>query len=172
MSPFRSIGGLDNEARAISLVGLLREHNLSVATAESLTGGLVSAVIVDVRGASDVLRGAVVAYANDVKRDVLGVDAQLLAERGAVNGTAAAQMAEGIRRLMNADVGIATTGVAGPDPADGVQPGTAFVAVSAGDAEAAVRSLQLKGGRAQVRSQVVTRVLELAEACVRQFPGI
>jgi nicotinamide-nucleotide amidase len=163
---------LDNEKRAIALVKLLREHGLTVATAESLTGGLVSAVIVDVPGASNVLRGAVVAYANEIKRDVLGVDAELLDERGAVNGTAAAQMAIGIRKIMGADVGISTTGVAGPDPADGVAPGTAFVACSWAKDEPAIRALRLEGGRAQVRTQVVTRALELAEATIRQTAGI
>ncbi|MDR2348317.1 MAG: CinA family protein [Bifidobacteriaceae bacterium] len=170
--PFRHIGGLDNEARAISLVKLLREHHLTVATAESLTGGLVSAVIVDVPRASEVLRGAVVAYNNDVKRDVLGVDAELLDERGAINGTTAGQMAVGVRNLMGADVGIATTGVAGPDPADGAEPGTAFVAVSWAKEEPAIRALRLQGNRAEVRTQVVTRALELAEATIRQTSGI
>jgi nicotinamide-nucleotide amidase len=172
MSPFRNIGGLDNEKRAVALVNLLCEHGLTIATAESLTGGLVSAVIVDVPGASRVLRGAVVAYANQIKHDVLGVDAELLEERGAVNGTAAAEMAIGVRRLMGADVGIATTGVAGPDPADGVPPGTAFVACSWAKDEPAVRALRLEGDRAQVRTLVVTRALELAEATIRQTSGI
>ncbi|MDR1187189.1 MAG: CinA family protein [Bifidobacteriaceae bacterium] len=172
MSPFRNMGGLDNEKRAIALVDLLREHDLTVATAESLTGGLVSAVIVDVPGASDVLRGAVVAYANEIKRDLLGVDAELLEERGAVNGTAAAEMAIGVRNLMGADVGIATTGVAGPGPADGVPAGTAFVSCSWAKDEPAVRALRLDGDRAQVRTLVVTRALELAEATIRQTSGI
>ncbi|MDR1826020.1 MAG: CinA family protein [Bifidobacteriaceae bacterium] len=172
MSPFRKIGGLDNEQRAIELVNLLRELGLTVATAESLTGGLVSAVIVDVPGASDVLRGAVVAYHNEIKRDVLGVDGDLIASRGAVNGTTAGQMAIGVRKLMGADVGIATTGVAGPGPADGVEPGTAFVAVSWARDEPAVRALRLEGDRATVRTLVVTRALELAEATIRQTTGI
>ncbi|MDR3360779.1 MAG: nicotinamide-nucleotide amidohydrolase family protein [Bifidobacteriaceae bacterium] len=163
---------MDNEKRAESLVQLLREHQLTVATAESLTGGLVSAVIVDVPRASEVLRGAVVAYSNDVKRDVLGVDAELLAERGAINGTTASQMALGVRRLLGADVGIATTGVAGPDPADGAEPGTAYVAVSWAKEEPAMRALRLHGNRAEVRTQVVTRALELAEATIRQTSGI
>ncbi|MDR2381231.1 MAG: CinA family protein [Bifidobacteriaceae bacterium] len=170
--PFRHIGGLDNETRAIALVKLLREHHLTVATAESLTGGLVSAVIVDVPRASEVLQGAVVAYNNTVKQDVLGVDAGLLEERGAINGTTAAQMALGVRRLLGADVGIATTGVAGPDPADGAEPGTAYVAVSWARDEPAIRALRLTGTRAEVRTQVVTRALELAEATIRQTSGI
>jgi nicotinamide-nucleotide amidase len=170
--PFRNIGGLDNEQRATALVTLLRDHRLTVATAESLTGGLVSAVIVDVPRASEVLRGAVVAYNNDVKREVLGVDAELLEERGAINGTTAGQMAIGVRRLMQADVGIATTGVAGPDPADGAEPGTVFVAVSWAKEEPAIRALRLHGTRAEVRTQTVTRALELAEATIRQTSGI
>ncbi|MDR1394286.1 MAG: CinA family protein [Bifidobacteriaceae bacterium] len=170
--PFRNIGGLDNEQRAIALVNLLRQHGLTIATAESLTGGLVSAVIVDVPRASEVLRGAVVAYSNDVKREVLGVDGDLLAERGAINAATAGQMAVGVRKLMRADVGIATTGVAGPDPADGSPPGTAIVACSWAKEEPAIRVLRLQGNRAEVRTQVVTRALELAEATIRQTSGI
>ena len=172
MSPKRAPGGLTNSKRANQLVALLRERGLSAAVAESLTGGLVSATIVDVPGASDVFLGAIVAYSSRIKEEILGVDGVLLAERGAINGTTAGQMALGVRKALGADVGIATTGVAGPDAAYGAEPGTAYVACSWIGDEPAVRALRLEGTRAQVRSQVVTRVLELADATIRQTKGI
>jgi len=172
MSPKRAPGGLTNQKRAKQLVALLRERSLTAAVAESLTGGLVSATIVDVAGASDVFLGALVAYNDRIKREILGVDGALLAERGPINGTTAGQMAVGVRQALGADVGIATTGVAGPDAACGADPGTAYVACSWIGDEPAVRALRLEGNRSQVRAQVVTRVLELADATVRQTPGI
>ena len=102
-----------------------------MATAESLTGGLVCAALTDVPGASAVVRGAVVAYATELKAQVLGVDPDLLATGGAVQAEVARQMATGVCRVLGADVGVATTGVAGPDPQDGHPVGTVFVAVAA-----------------------------------------
>ncbi|MEU2199366.1 CinA family protein [Isoptericola sp. NPDC019482] len=142
-----------------------RSRGWTLAAAESLTGGLVVAVLVDVPGASAVVRGGVVAYATDLKATALGVDPELLALRGPVDPEVAGQMATGVRRALGADVGLATTGVAGPDPQDGHPPGEAYVAVStpAGDR---VRRLDLDGTRAEVRAAVVRAVLALAlEAC-------
>lgn len=149
------------DARA--LVGLLARTGLTVAAAESLTGGLVAASLVDVPGASAVVRGGVVAYATDLKASVLGVDAELLAARGAVDPDVALAMAAGVRRVCGADVGLATTGVAGPDPQDGRPPGTVHVAVVAGGVRE-VRSLVLAGDRARVRAGTVRAVLALALA--------
>ena len=117
--------------------------------AESLTGGLVTASLVAVPGASRVLRGGIVAYATDLKAGLLGVDVDLLAERGAVDEAVAAQMAAGIRTATGADVGLATTGVAGPDPQDGQGPGVVFVAVSTPVASE-VQRLDLDGDRSKV----------------------
>ena len=102
----------------------------TVAVAESLTGGLVTAALTDVAGASVVVRGGVLAYASDLKAQVLGVDEGLLARAGAVDADVAEQMADGVRSLMGATYGLATTGVAGPDPADGKPVGTVYVAVA------------------------------------------
>jgi nicotinamide-nucleotide amidase len=146
---------------AVALLGLLVERGLHVATAESLTGGLVCGALTDVPGASAVVRGAVVAYATDVKAAVLGVDAALLASGGAVQAEVARQMAEGACRVLGADVGIATTGVAGPDPQDGQPVGTAFVAV-AWRGRVEVRKLGLSGERARIRQSCVEAALELA----------
>lgn len=111
------------------LAALERAH-ATLATAESLTGGLVGATVTEVPGASRVFRGGVVVYATDMKATLLGVDPAVLAAHGAVHGTVAAQMAAGVRDRFDATYGLALTGVAGPDPQDGQPPGTLFVAVA------------------------------------------
>nr|WP_255432547.1 CinA family protein [Cellulomonas sp. SLBN-39] len=143
------------------MLDLLAARGLTLAVAESLTGGLVTATLVDVPGASRVLRGGVVAYATDLKHVLLGVDADLLARRGAVDAQVAAAMAAGVRDRLGADVGLATTGVAGPDPQDGHPAGTVHVAVHA-TGVARGRSLTLPGGRDAVRRATVDAVLALA----------
>lgn len=149
---------VDN-GEAAGLVQECQRLGLRLAVAESLTGGLLAAAIVDVPGASTVFRGGVVAYALDVKAAVLGVSRQLLEERGAVDGDVAAQMCSGVMRLLGADIAIATTGVAGPSR-DGEHPVgevyTAIAIAAQGDAaRVTVRQLQLGGNRAAIRSQVV-----------------
>ncbi|WP_434600570.1 CinA family protein [Streptomyces sp. A5-4] len=133
----------------------------TLAVAESLTGGLVAADLTAVPGASRVFRGSVTAYATEVKRDVLGVDGALLAQRGAVDPEVARQMAVGVRRVLGADWGIATTGVAGPDAQDGQAVGTVFVAVEGPDGTGKVAALRLNGDRAVIRMESVRRVLTL-----------
>jgi nicotinamide-nucleotide amidase len=142
----------------------LREASLTVASAESLTGGLVTATLTDVPGASTVVRGGVISYATDLKAQVLGVDGQLLAEGGAVQAEVARQMAVGVCRLCSSDLGVATTGVAGPDAQDGHAVGTVFVAVARrGQApeQVEVRPLVLLGDRQQIRRQTVAAALGL-----------
>ncbi|WP_028049875.1 CinA family protein [Cellulomonas sp. URHD0024] len=151
---------------AAELLAVLRSRGWSVAVAESLTGGLVCSTIVDVPGASASLRGGVVAYATDLKATVLGVGSALLAARGPVDPEVARQMAEAVRERLGADVGLATTGVAGPDPQDGHPPGTVHVAVAA-PIGAVVRSLRVPGDRSTVRSGAVDAVLRLALEYVR-----
>lgn len=143
---------------ASRLIARLAGRGLTVATAESLTGGLVVAELVTVPGASAVVRGGVVAYAYDVKASVLGVDEDLLAARGAVNDDVVRQLAEGARRVCRADVGLATTGVAGPDPADGEPVGTVYVAVADEHGCASWR-LALAGDRATIRAATVQTVI-------------
>jgi len=152
-------------ASAAELLGALRSRGWTVAVAESLTGGLVCAALVDVPGASATLRGGVVAYATELKGALLGVDATLLATRGAVDPDVARQMADGVRGRLGADVGLATTGVAGPDAQDGHPPGTVHVAVATPDG-VTVRSLHLVGDRADVRAGAVDAVLRLAEEVI------
>lgn len=156
---------------AAALVAALAAHGRSVAVAESLTGGMVTAAVVDVPGASRVLRGGVVAYATDLKAQLLGVDRALLARVGAVDPGVAGKMAQGVRARLGADVGLATTGVAGPDPQDGHAPGEVHVAVAVGE-EVHVRSLRLDGGRAEVRAGAARAVLAYAvEVLTDARPG-
>ncbi len=157
---------------AADLLAALRARGLSVGTAESLTGGLVVAALTDVPGASASVVGSVVAYATRVKRDVLGVDGGLLDVRGAVDPDVARQLAEGVCRVLGCEVGLATTGVAGPDAQDGQPVGTVFVAVAVAGAPqepttTRVEALRLSGSRAEIRGATVERVLDLALATVR-----
>ncbi|MGW0034658.1 CinA family protein [Streptomyces sp. NPDC003314] len=169
---------------AARVLALLAERGQTLAVAESLTGGLVAAELTGVPGASASFRGSVTAYATALKHELLGVDGALLAERGAVDPEVASQMAAGVRARLGADWGIATTGVAGPDPQDGQPVGTVYVAVAgpagtvagaAGEASLAgspagsragsptgkVVPLRLNGDRGEIRRESVRIVLAL-----------
>jgi nicotinamide-nucleotide amidase len=152
--------GLAGAGLAAQIVGLLTRRRQTVAVAESLTGGLLGAAITTVPGASAVFRGGVIAYATDVKATLLGVSAALLAERGAVDPDVAGAMAAGIRERLGAAIGAATTGVAGPDAADGKPPGTVHIAVST-TGGTVVQTLALSGGRDEIRRDTVERSLRL-----------
>ncbi|MCZ7457620.1 CinA family protein [Streptomyces sp. WMMC940] len=146
---------------ADGVLALLGERGETLAVAESLTGGLVAAELTSVPGASKSFLGSVTAYATGLKRDLLGVDGALLAEHGAVHPEVAAQMAAGVRSRMEAGWGIATTGVAGPDPQDGQPVGTVFVAVAGPHGARKVARLRLNGDRSEIRRESVRSVLEL-----------
>ena len=150
----------DARAAAADAVHRLVDRRETVATAESLTGGLVAATIVEIPGVSSVYRGGLVVYATDLKHALAGVPEELLAERGPVDPDVALALAAGARRRCAADWGLATTGVAGPDPQDGKPVGMVFVAVD-GPAGGVVRELQLAGNRPVIRTESVTRVLRL-----------
>lgn len=146
-----------------AVIARLVERGETVATAESFTGGLVAARLTDVAGSSAAVRGGVVAYHSDVKADVVGVDAAVLAAGGAVQAQVALELARGARRVLTATWGIGTTGVAGPDPAEGHPVGTAFIAVSGPDTES-VREFAFTGTREQVRAAGVDAALGMLEA--------
>ncbi|MDT5039366.1 MAG: nicotinamide-nucleotide amidase [Actinoplanes sp.] len=147
-------------ATAVRAVRALLARNETVATAESLTGGLVAATLVEIPGVSAVFRGGLVVYATDLKTALAGVPEKLLAERGPVDPDVALALAAGARARCGADWGVATTGVAGPDPQDGKPVGLVYIAV-AGPAGATVRELRLAGTRAEIRTRTVTAVLTL-----------
>lgn len=148
------------EDQAADVVAALRAEGLHLACAESLTGGLVSAVIVAVPGASEILRGAIVAYDPSVKVALLQVDADLIQQVGTVDPEVALQMARGVCTAVGAEIGVTTTGVAGPGPAEGHPAGTVFVAIAGAKGEQ-VRELALPGGRAEVRAQATAAAITL-----------
>ncbi|MGQ0431546.1 MAG: competence/damage-inducible protein A [Microthrixaceae bacterium] len=133
---------------------MLRERGLTVAVAESLTGGLVASRIVSVPGSSDWFRGGVVAYASEVKHKVLDVP-----DGPVVSEAAATAMADGVRRLLGADVGLSTTGVAGPTEQEGQPPGTVWLGMAIGDDVDAVQ-IRLPGDRDRIRQMTVISLLD------------
>lgn len=158
----------DADGIAAEVVTALAAAGQTVALAESLTGGLVCGALTDVPGASTVVRGGVVAYATDLKTELLGVSAALLASAGPVHPVVASTMARAVRSRLGATFGVATTGVAGPDP-QGAQPvGMVYVAVDGPDGSSVERH-QLTGDRADIRTAAVSAALHLllAEATAR-----
>ncbi|MCU1545566.1 MAG: damage-inducible protein CinA [Homoserinimonas sp.] len=148
-----------------NLIRSLIERKLTVAVAESLTGGLLTAELIDTPGASATVLGGIVAYNTQLKQSILGVDAAILNVHGAVHPDVAIQMAVRVREIlavggMPADVGIAATGVAGPDSQDGQEPGTVYVAVAIGP-DVRVTRLSLSGSRNEIRSAVVAAAVDL-----------
>lgn len=146
--------GVDDETIEASVLKELRARGLTLGLAESLTGGLMGARVVDVAGASDVFRGSIVAYQGEVKFDVLGLEPGPV-----VSLEAAAAMAAGARRVLGADVGVGVTGVAGPDQQDGHDVGTVFIGIdlgpAGGDRGPEAFHVPLFGDRLQIRQFTV-----------------
>jgi nicotinamide-nucleotide amidase len=145
---------------AAQVIATARERSATLATAESLTGGLVCAALVDVPGASDVVRGGVVAYAADVKVSALGVPADLIDRVGTVHESVARAMAEGVSRRFGATHAVATTGVAGPDPSEGQPVGTVHVA-AVGPGGIVDRAYGFDGDRPAIRRAACDAALAL-----------
>ena len=173
----RSEGGADPSLAALAavVVATLRGRSQTLATAESLTGGLVGATLTDVPGASAVYRGGLIVYATGLKAALARVSAQTLATDGPVAASTAAELARGAAAAGGADWGLATTGVAGPDPQDGHPVGQVFVAVAGPRLDGAtdglpegdhqdvleVQELALAGDRAAIRDLTTRAVLRL-----------
>lgn len=139
---------------------LLRARGETVAVAESLTGGLLCAALTDTPGASATFRGGLVVYATDLKARLAGVPAPLLQAHGAVSLDVAAALAGGVRDRLGASYGLGLTGVAGPDPQDGVPVGTVYLGLATPHG-GQVRRLELPGDRAAVRAAAVAAALDL-----------
>lgn len=152
-----------------ALIERLAARGETVATAESLTGGLLAATIVDVPGASAVFRGGVVVYATDLKATLAGVPVDLLDQRGPVDPDVAAALAAGVRERCGATWGMATTGVAGPTSQDGIAVGTVFVAVSG--PSSAGQALRLDGDRSAIRAGAVAAAIALLSTAVDEVAG-
>jgi nicotinamide-nucleotide amidase len=147
--------GVDDETMESVVIDLLRQRGLTLALAESVSGGLAAARLSAVPGTREAFRGGVVAYASEVKFELLGVP------RGPVVSEVAAQaMADGVRRLLGTDVGLATTGVAGPEEQDGHPMGTVFLGLALGE-HIQARVVRLPGDPDRVRQYSVISVLDL-----------
>jgi PncC family amidohydrolase len=150
---------MTTDSVAAALVDLLHARGLTCATAESCTGGGVGSAITAIPGSSAVFAGGVVSYSNDVKRDVLGVSPQTLAAAGAVSPETAAQMAEGVRRLLKTDLAVSLTGIAGPGGGSEEKPvGLVWFAL-ADDTGVRTEKAIFHGDRAHVRAQAVVHAL-------------
>jgi len=156
-----------NLSPAARVLAELRRRHETVATAESLTGGLLGTLLTAVPGASVSYLGGVISYATRLKHTLAGVEPEMLAELGPVAGRTAAAMAAGVARRCQADWGLATTGVAGPDPQDGHPVGEVYVAAAhpASD-RVEVRALQLTGDRPAIRESAAASALDLLAACL------
>jgi nicotinamide-nucleotide amidase len=165
-NPLAETLGVDADGLT-ELVAALREKGETVATAESLTGGLVAALLTSVPGSSAVVRGGLVVYATPLKHELAGVDSDLLAEHGPVHPDVAAQLAAGARVACGATWGIGLTGVAGPDPQDGIEPGVVHIGVS-GPEVAEVHTIGVEGNRHQVRAAAAAKALDLIRALTDQ----
>lgn len=143
------------------LVSYLSEFHLSIALAESCTGGLIAERITSIPGASVCFKGGVVCYANEVKQALLGVSPTILEIEGAVSETCAQAMAEGARRACQADIGLSVTGIAGPGGATPTKPiGLVFIGVATPEAVSAKKFL-FSGDRAAIRQQAADAALQL-----------
>lgn len=152
---------MDTQSAAYRLLEQLRSSASTVATAESLTGGLLCSALVDVPGTSDCLRGGVITYATDSKAEVLGVDLDLLAGGGPVQAEVAEQMAAGVAAMFRTDLGISTTGVAGPGDSSDGPAGLVFVGAFL-DGQVVSKELHLHGSRDEIRCRAVDAALALA----------
>ena len=151
---------------AVRVIARLKEKGLTLATAESCTGGLLGKRLTDVAGSSAVYLGGVISYAYAVKEALLGVDAALLREKGAVCAEVAEQMACGVRTRLHSDVSLATTGNAGPGTDEKNQRVGEIYVACATAAGCAVRRLELSGSRTENREEACTAALELLIECI------
>ena len=145
---------------ASSLIKKLEEKNLTIAVAESLTGGLVAASLTEIPGASKVFKGSITAYADEIKQNVLNVNKETILKFTSISEQVALEMAINVRTIMKSDIGISTTGVAGPEKSAGFAPGLVFVAISIGDHNMC-QKLEITGDRSKIRNQTVQEILQL-----------
>ena len=148
-------------AYEFELVAALRAAGASVSTAESCTGGLVAARITSVSGSSEAFKFGAVTYCNEAKNKILGVKKETLDSFGAVSAETAAEMAAGVRNIMNAEIGVSVTGLAGPNGGEGKPVGLVYVAVNS-DNYSEVTENHFSGDRISVRNQAADKALELA----------
>ena len=145
---------------ASSLIKKLEEKNLTIAVAESLTGGLVAASLTEIPGASKVFKGSITAYVDEIKQNILNVNKETIPNFTSISEQVALEMAINVRKILKSDIGISTTGVAGPEKSAGFAPGLVFVAISIGDHNMC-QKLEITGDRSKIRNQTVHEILQL-----------
>jgi PncC family amidohydrolase len=150
-----------------AVVDIFRERKLKLALAESCTGGMIAARLTSIPGASEIFKGSVVCYANEVKRDLLGVPQAILETEGAVSAACAKAMAEGARAALKSDIAVSVTGIAGPAGGTPEKPvGCVFIGLATKDAISAERHL-FTGDRAAIRQQAAEAALTAALRAAR-----
>lgn len=147
--------GYDDTTLVQELVKKLQEKELTVAAAESLTGGMFQQEITSIAGAGSIFSGGVVCYTNEVKRDILSVKESTINEIGVVSGQCAKELAENVQKLVNSDIGISFTGVAGPDELEGHPAGTVYIGIAVKGKPTVVEKLMLAGTREGNRKRTV-----------------
>jgi len=145
---------------ASNLIKKLQEKNLTITVAESLTGGLVAASLTEIPGASKVFKGSITAYSDEIKQNVLNVNKETITNFTSISEQVALEMAINVRKIMKSDIGISSTGVAGPEKSAGFAPGLVFVAISIGDHNMC-QKLEITGDRSKIRNQTVQEILQL-----------
>jgi nicotinamide-nucleotide amidase len=151
---------------AAKVIDLLRERSESISCAESITGGALTAALVSISGASDVLLGSIVAYSKEMKINQLGLSAELITEKGLVSKEVALEMAKGAKQKLGSSWAISSTGSAGPRALDGSSPGEIWIAIVGPDRQESVK-LSLNGARQEVISGAVESALTLLERILR-----
>lgn len=145
---------------ALEVVEKLKEKNLTIATAESLTAGLLSSKLAEIEGASKVFKGGIVAYQNEVKENILNIDSKTIDKYSSVSREVAILMAENVRKKLKTDLGVSTTGVAGPGLVGDKKIGTVFVAISFSEHNMGLE-LNLSGDRQSIREESCHKLFEL-----------
>ena len=151
---------------AAKVIDLLRERRESISCAESITGGALTAALVSVSGASDVLLGSIVAYSKEIKISQLGLSAELIDDKGLVSKVVAIAMAKGARQRLGSSWAISSTGSAGPTALDGSSPGEIWIAILGPDRQESVK-FSINGARQEVISGAVESALTLLERILR-----
>jgi nicotinamide-nucleotide amidase len=151
---------------AAKVIDLLRERRQTISCAESITGGALTAALVSVSGASDVLLGSIVAYSKEIKISQLGLSAELIDDKGLVSKEVAIAMAKGARQRLGSSWAISSTGSAGPTALDGSSPGEIWIAILGPDRQESVK-LSLNGARQEVINGAVESALTLLERILR-----
>lgn len=168
---FRFDKGALELSRALGII--LRRRRLTLSVAESATGGLIGHLVTEAPGSSDYFLGDIIAYSNAVKIEVLHVPKAILEGHGAVSGETASAMAQGVRKLLRADVGLASTGIAGPSGATPSKPvGLVHVAVELPALEPLVRSYQFEGSRSCLKAQFASAALQLLRDCLEKRAAV